>query len=163
MSYFSYALSHTVEITEQALQNKVSAMMPFEKTKFFVSVRVTEPVVSLLAESDQIGVLANIEVNIPGGVKHSGQVNMLGTLIYNAKQGAFYFSEPILVDFTIDKLSIKQNQKVKKITQSLMTKLLAKYPVYKFKEDELKHKLAKAMLASVKVDDGKLLLKMSLF
>ena len=45
ISQIAMAFSYTMEISEKELQGKVSAIMPLEKSKFFVKVMLSEPVV----------------------------------------------------------------------------------------------------------------------
>ena len=39
MSKLSFAFTYTLEITEDELQSKITAMMPMEKNKFFIQSR----------------------------------------------------------------------------------------------------------------------------
>ena len=88
---------------------------------------------------------------------------MTGTLEYNAKKGAFYFRNPSIVGLEVDHVEKKYMPKIKEIAELAMTKALSSYPVYTFKEDDVKHKLAKSTLKSVIVKDEALLVTLSLF
>lgn len=162
-SQFSQALSYTLEITEQELQEKVSAMMPMEKKKFFVTVIVSNPQVDLIEESNEIGVFVNIEAIAPGGVKGAGSAKIIGTLSYDKEKGAFYLNNPKIISMDINKMPEKISPKIQQVSQLALTKALSKYPVYKFKDDNLKHKLAKATLESIEVKNEKLLVTLGIF
>ena len=90
LSQFAVALDYTQEITEQEIQEKISAFMPIEKKKYFVTVTLSNPIIDLLKESDEIGIRANIDASAPGGIKGSGEVMIKGTLDYEPKKGEFY-------------------------------------------------------------------------
>jgi Protein of unknown function (DUF1439) len=163
ISQLALAFSYTLEITEQELQDKVSAMMPMEKKKYFVTVRMFDPEVDLSKESNEIGVFTNIEVITPGGFRSTGRANIKGTLSYDSEKGAFYFHNPTIVSLEVDKLPEKFSPKVKKITQLAVTKAMSVYPIYKFKDNKIKHKLAKAVLESIAVKNESLHVTLSAF
>jgi len=159
----SFAFSYTLEISESELQKKVSAMMPMKKENMLVVVTVSDPKVDLIKESNEIGVFTNIEVIALGSLKGSGRANITGTLKYDAQKGEFYFRDPTVVSLEVDNVAKKFIPKIKAITQLAITKAMSVYPVYKFKGDNIKHKLAKAALKSVTVEQEKLLVTLSAF
>lgn len=157
------ALDYTQEITEQEIQEKVSALMPLEKKRYFVTVKISDPKIDLIKEINEVGILANIEVIAPGGIKGRGEVMIQGALDYDAKKGAFYFNQPKIVSLKIDQVPTDFIPDIQALAQTALTKALASYPVYKFKDDNLKHRLAKSVLKSLQVQDEKLLITLSAF
>lgn len=157
------ALDYTQEITEQEIQEKVSAFMPIEKKKYFVTIKISNPKIDLIKESNEIGILASIEANAPGGIKGKGKVMIKGTLEYDPKKGEFYFKNPTIISLAIDKVNDNIIPKIQGIAQAALSKVMTVYPVYKFKDDNLKHTLAKAVLKSLKVENEKLLLTLGVF
>ncbi len=155
------AISYTVEISEAKLQQKVLAMMPMEKRSFIFTVTLSEPEIELIEGSNQIGVFTHIKIVIPGLVKGTGRAKIAGSLSYKSETSEFFFKDPSIEKLEIDKVPERYIPKVKKIVQKIASKILATRPIYKLKDDNLKHKLAKAMLKSVAVKDKKLLLEMS--
>jgi hypothetical protein len=158
-----FAVDYTHEITQKEIQEKVSALMPIERKKYFVTVRVSNPIIDLIKETGEIGIFANVEAIAPGGIKGSGEVMIKGILDYHPKEGAFYFINPTITSLAIDKVPSKFMPRIKKIAQTALTKAMAVYPVYKFKDDDLKQTLAKAVLKSLKVSNEKLVLTLGLF
>jgi len=61
-SQLAWAFSYTVEISEKELQEKISAMMPLEKKKFFMSVVLSNPDVDLMENDNKIGITIDIKV-----------------------------------------------------------------------------------------------------
>ena len=163
MAHSSVAFSYTLEISESELQEKVSAMMPMKKKNVFVAVTISDPKVDLIKESNEIGVFSNIEVIALGSLKGSGRAYIKGTLKYEAQKGEFYFRDPTVVSLDVDNVAKKFIPNIKKITQLAITKAMSVYPVYKFKDDNIKHTLAKAALKSVTVEHEKLLVTLSAF
>jgi len=163
LSQYAQAFSYTLEITEQELQEKVAAMMPLERKNQFASVTISDPKVDLIKQSNEIGVFAKVSIIVLGGIKGSGSVKIQGTLSYDAAQGAFYLHEPKVVGLTIDNAPKQFSLNAQKITQRALTKAMLKYPIYQFKDRNTKEKMAKAALESVTVENGKLLVKLSVF
>jgi hypothetical protein len=157
------ALEYIQEITEQEIQKKVSAFMPIEKKKYFVTVKISNPEIDLIKETDEIGIKANIEAFALGGIAGNGEVTIKGKLNYDPKKGEFYFKNPTIVSLFIDKVPKSLIPKVQGIAQTALSKAMAAYPVYKFKEGNLKHTLAKAVLKSLKVKNEKLILTLGVF
>ena len=158
-----FALDFTQVITEQEIQAKVSAFMPVEKKRYFVTVKISNPKIDLIKESDEVGILANIDAAAPGGIKGSGKVMIQGTLDYNSKKGEFYYKNPKIVSLEIDQVPANFIPDIQAIAQAALSKALAAYPVYKFKDDDLKHRLAKSMLKSIKVDNEALIVTLGAF
>lgn len=162
-SSLASAFTYTLEITEEELQSKVEAMMPIEKKKFFVTVVLSAPDVDLKVGDDLIGLSTNIHVAAPGGVNGEGNAKITGTLRYEANAAAFYFDNPRVVKLDSKNISPDVLPMVKELSQLAVSKILEVKPVYKLTDDKLKHKLAKSMLLSVKVENNLLLVELSAF
>ncbi|NOX67382.1 MAG: DUF1439 domain-containing protein [Chlorobi bacterium] len=152
-SQAAIAFSYTVEITEPELQEKILKIMPLVKNKFFVTVTLSEPKVDLQSENNNIAIFCRVEVTAPGGIKGTGKVKVSGSLKYEQKKYEFFLKDPVLESLEIDKVPDKFIPKIKNMSQQIITKVLAKRPVYKLKDNNLKHKLAKSLLQSITVKD----------
>ena len=157
------AYSYTLDITEADIQEKVSAIMPIEKTKFFMRVKLSEPKVDLLKTGNRMALHLNVETSIPNVVKGSGRGKVSGNLNYDASEGAFYFKDAKLEEMEVNGLSQKYTDKVKKIAEAILAKALSKYPVYKFTDKDVKQKIAKSTLQSLEVRDEVLFVTLGLF
>jgi len=157
-SQFSSAFTYTLEIPEQELQEKIDMMMPLERKSFFVTVVLSEPKVDLIQESNEIGFFSHVEVLIPGGLKGSGRGKIKGSVVYDADQGAFYLNNPSIEGLEIDRVPKKFYKKISAAIQVVLAKSLSKYPVYKLKDDDVKHQLAKSSLKSISVGNKTLLI-----
>lgn len=157
-SQVATAFSYTVAITEPELQEKVLKIMPLVKKKFFVTVTLSEPKVDLQTENNNITVFLRIEVTAPGGIKGTGKLKVSGSLLYEPNNYEFFLKDPVLNNIVIDKVPDKYMPKIKSMSQQMVTKVLAKKPIYKLKDDNLKHQLAKSLLQSITVKDKTLYL-----
>lgn len=163
ISPFSKALTYTLEMTEQELQTRVEALMPLKKKNMLMSLAVTNPKVNLLTETNQLSIFANIAVTTLGNFKGAGKGNIVGEISYDKQQGVFYFVNPEVRDITVDNLPAKYAPKIRDVSQILLTQAMAKYPVYKLKNDDMKQKLAKSLLQSVHVENGKIIATLKMF
>lgn len=162
-SQLAMAYSYTLEISEQELQNKISSMMPMERKLLVVSIIISDPKVTLIKDSNKIGIFTNLAVIAPDGAKSTGRVSFTGTLNYDPNQGAFYFHNPVIEKLEIDKLSDQYSADIKQITQLAVSSAMAAYPVYKLQNDVLRQKYVKSVLESIAVNDGKLLITLKAF
>jgi len=137
--------------------------MPMEKKKLFVKVVLSQPEVDLSVGNNKIGVFSNIEVIAPGGIKAEGKAKFNGSLSYNAENHEFYFHNPEIISLESNSIPPKLMPKVKELAQTTASTYLAKKPVYKLNDKNLKHKLAKSVLESIEVKNNKLMVKLSAF
>jgi hypothetical protein len=162
VSQMAYALEYVQEITEQEIQAEVSAFMPIERTKYFVTITISNPIIDLLKETDEISLLANIEANAPGIIKGRGKIMINGTLDYDAIKGEFNLKNPTIVSLTIDDVAEEFMPEIKKIAQMTLSKAMMVYPVYRFKDTNIKEQLAKSVLKSVKVKNETLFITLEM-
>ncbi|MEY8204275.1 MAG: DUF1439 domain-containing protein [Bermanella sp.] len=161
LSTFSH--SYTLEFTESQLQEKISAMMPVTKKTMLATIVVDDAILDLVAGSERLALSASIQADALAGLSASGSLKIMGTLKYNAQQGAFYFHEPKLIELNIKDVPPKFHEQIKKLAQAALAKSLSRYPVYKLKDDNMKQQLAKSMLKSMEVKDQTLVVTLGLF
>ena len=157
------ALNYTLELTEAELQQRVSAAMPLSKKQFFTQLTLSDPNLDLIANSNQIRIFCKIQLKLNKKLQADGQITIRGQLNYRADEGAFYFKEPIIEALEMAQLPQKYQSRAVSIAQKGATYLLNTLPVYRLKQEQLSHALAKAALKSVVVEDEKLLLELALF
>lgn len=162
LTFSCIAGAYTVEFSEADIQEKVSAMMPLQRKRLFVTIIITQPVVKLLKNVNKISIKANLEA-LAGGHRGTGNMTITGALTYNKKNGTFHLKDPAISDMHIDRIQQQYQPVIKDIAQSAMAKTLASRPVYTLQDDNIRHKLAKSALESISVNDGKLVVVFSLF
>ena len=157
------AQAYTLEISAEELQAKVTAMMPIEKKKFFVTVTLSNPAVDLAVGDNKIGIFSDIKLRTPGGVSGSGSLKVTGALKYVADEGAFYLQSPQIISLESTDISANMLPKVRELAQLAVQEFLARKPVYRLQDDNIKHNLAKAVLQSLKVENNKLVVELGIF
>ena len=158
-----HAMSYTLQIDEEALQERVDAMMPLEQSQLFVRVRMSDPKVDLIKGANEIRVDMNIRAFGPGGLQGSGVLGIKGSLSYNEKQGAFYLKNPELVHIEIAQLPAEFEPTIKEIADLTLKQVLVAHPVYRLEDDDKIQSLAKATLSTVEIKDEILNLTFNLF
>ena len=163
LSQGAFALSYTLTMTEQELQEKVASMMPFKQTQFFITVTLSDPKVELIKESNEIGVFTQVKVSAPGGIYGTGRGKVTRTLSYDASKGAFFFKSPKIVNLELDQVPKEYVKNIQLIAQVTATQAMSVYPVYILSDNNQSQKLAKSRLESVEVKDETLNVVLRLF
>lgn len=161
--FSSVSLAYTLEVSEEEIQKRIEAVMPIEKKQLFFTVRLSEPKVELTKGSDRLGLFLNVDVLVPSVAKGAGKGKITGKIRYEKSEGAFYIDEPIIESIEVKRFPAKYTNKMRGLTQTLLAKALSKYPVYQFKDKDIKQKMAKATLKTVEIKDEKLLITLGLF
>lgn len=138
-------------------------MMPLEKKKFFVTTILTNPVIDLIETTNELGLSTDVAIKAPGNIVGNGKVSFTGTLRYENDSGSFYFDNLKVVSLDVEHVSPETLPKIKKVLVFVAKKFLAKKPVFTFKDNSLKHKLAKSALKTISVENEKLIIELGLF
>ena len=157
------SFNYTIELSERNLQEKVNAMMPLEKTRFFLTVRLSKPKLELIDVSNEIVLFTHIDVIAPGGIKGSGRGQLSGSLRYEATSGELFLDSPKLKNLQIDWFPKMFSNSVAMIAEPLLATASAKYPVYRLRDDNATHQLAKSTIKSIKVKNHNLVITLGIF
>ena len=163
ISSLSWSFSYTVEISEQQIQQKIDALMPLERKKLFFLVTLSDAKVDLVEGKNEISLFSQVRLDAPNNIRATGRAEIAGTLIYKAKEGAFYLNNPQIKQIEIDQLDPGLMPTMKKLAQNAVAKSLVKQPVYTLNDQDLKQKLAKSMLKSINVENQILKATLSAF
>jgi len=157
------ALSFTHELTQEELQEKVSAMMPIENKTLFFTVKVFDPKIELKTDEDRIGVFIQIAISGLGNLQAAGRGKLSGSVSYNAEQKAFYLHDPIVESVEFDGLRPEHVEQAKQLMQIAISSTVLLTPIYRFDPNSDEHNFAKSKLQSVEVKEGVLRLTLNLF
>ena len=153
----------TVELTEADLQAKIDRRLPIEKQKLLFTVLVSALKVELSEGSERIGMVADMEIKSPHLSSGKGRAWLDGTLRYESSEGSFYFQQTEVREVKFENIPAKYHGLLRELLQHAVQRRLAETPVYQLDENKTKQQLAKALLKSVKVIGGKLVLELSFF
>jgi hypothetical protein len=159
----AFSFSYTLELSEADIQERVDAMMPLEKKKFFVTTILTNPVIDLIEITNELGISTDVAIKAPGNIVENGEVSFTGTLRYDNGSGSFYLDHLKVVSLDVKKVSPDSLPRIKKILEFIAKKFLAKKPFFTFKDDNLKHRLAESTLKSISVKNETFIIELGLF
>lgn len=157
------ALTYTIEVPKKIIEQQIAMHMPLEKKLLMATLRLSEPRLTLLEESNEVSLFLNVDVIMLEGLKGSGRGELVGTIEYRAEQGAFYLVNPRIVNLNIDRLPSFLFSKIAHTAELLLARSLSTYPVYRLNENDARHKMAKAALKDVRVSRDTLLLTLGMF
>ena len=104
-----------------------------------------------------------VEVLALQSLQGNGEIDVSGRLEYVAEQGAFYMRDIQVDALKVERLSQTYQGQVKALAQSLLAEVLSQQPIYKFKDNDIRHQMAKASLKSVTVANEKLSIELDVF
>lgn len=155
--------SQTISLSQLELQQQLDQMGSAQYQDALLSVVVKEPKVELTQGSDKIGLRGKVETVLLGSMQASAVLHLRGSVVYKAKEGAFYLHNIELLSLQSEQIPQQQLAHVKSIVESLLNQLLKEQPIYALSETEKSEQLAKAILKSVSVENAKVLLHLSAF
>jgi len=157
----SVASAYTVELTQNEVQAAVADYFPVKHISPFVMLTAHNPKVSLEPKNGRIGLEFSVLANVPGILTGEGRGLIDGDLEYRDKTGEFYLRDPKIKSLELYDMPAEVTATVKLALQALMKQSLPVMLVYKLQDNDLKQRMAKSVLSSVTVRDGKLLLELS--
>lgn len=162
MSCVSTVQAWTVELTETELQDKINKLVPFEKNKLLLTLLVSAIDVELKEGSELIGLVVDMEIKSTHFSSGKGRAYVAGRLTYRPDEGSFYFQDAKVSEVHFENIPDKHHELLRALLQRALQKRLTGAPIYQLDKTRIKHKLARAVLKSVKVLDRKLVLEMGL-
>lgn len=155
--------TQTISLSQQELQQQLDQMGSAQYQDALLHVVVKNPKVELTPGSDKIGLRGKVETVLLGTLQASALLHLRGSVIYKAKEGAFYLQNIELLSLESDQIPPKQLANVKSIVENLLNQLLEEQAIYELSETEYSEQLAKAVLKRVSVENAKVLLHLSAF
>ncbi|MDG9666588.1 DUF1439 domain-containing protein [Hahella sp. CR1] len=150
------ALAYRLALTELDLQRYLTAHFPIETRKYLLGVRLHDPWVRLDDARNRIAVGARVELQLPGGFISTGVVEMEGVLSYSPQEGAFYLFDPQITDLQLHPIPGRYLKPARAAVRIALSRYVAGAPVFQFRMDSLRHRLARALVKNVEVRRGKL-------
>lgn len=155
------AVAYTVELTREEVQEVVAGHFPVKHVTPLVMLTAHNPQVSLKQKSGRIGLAVSVLANVPGILSGEGRALIDGDLEYRAKTGEFYLRDPKIKNLELYGFPADIIRSIRHVLQQMMRQSLPVMLVYKLQDDDLKQKMAKSVLSSVTVREGKLILELS--
>lgn len=162
LSACSGIYSKKIVFTLQELQEKVASEFPLKKRKSLVTVNFLNPRILLSQESDRIGISLDMEVSAPGLKVVTGHLEADGGLEYRPDSGEFVFTEARVRVFELTDIPRAYARTIEQVGATLVKSYLSELTLYRLKQDNFKHSLAKLVLKSVAVENGEVVVEIGL-
>jgi hypothetical protein len=157
---------YEVRLTQEQIQERLDQIFPVTKRHLLVfEVTYRNPRVTLSEGSDRIrfsidAELGNLTTN--AGERLSGSCEIVTGLRYDAEQYAFFLVDPTIEKLALAGLPIGMTPKVEQALRATAEEVLASRPVYTLRPTDLKKTAARAVLKSVEVESGQLVITLGL-
>ena len=162
LSACSGIYSKKIVFTRQELQEKVASEFPLKKRTSLVAVNFLNPRILLARESDRIGISLDMEVSAPGFKAVTGHLEADGGLEYRPDSGEFVFTEGRVLTFELADIPTAYSRAIEQVGAKLVKTYLSDLTLYRLKQDNFKHALAKLVLKSVAVENGEVVVEIGL-
>jgi hypothetical protein len=153
---------YTFSIPLSQLQHKVSRQFPIEKTNYWLTVRLLDPVVRLDEEANRIGVELTIRLHTLGDLTFQWRGLVDGRLEYHRETSGFYLLNPNLRRLHLDGAPSHYQSITRTVTGLLLDKVFATTPIYQLDTTKFRHSLAKLLLKSMTIKKDKILIELGL-
>jgi len=155
-------LRKEIVFTQADLQSKVEKSFPVNKKKRLVKVELSNPDILLAAGSERIGMRLQIAAALPGMGTVTGSAEADGDLVYLSDQGKIAITNTKLRQLEIGEVPSAYRKTVEAIAASLTRRYLSDVTVYTLNQDEFKESLAKLILRTIAVEDGRVVVEIGL-
>jgi hypothetical protein len=157
---------YELRLTQQEIQDRFDEKFPFSKRHLLLfEVTYSNPKVILTEGSDRIRFSTDAELSnfaTSGGQRLSGSCEVVAGLRYDAEQHAFFLIDPEIEKLDIAGLPVELTPKVQQAMVATAEEVLTRRPVYTLRPTDLKKAAARAVLKSVKVENGVLVIALGL-
>jgi hypothetical protein len=149
------AFQADITIPKYAVQNQVDMKFPVEKDVVIAKAELKYP--DVYFKGDHIG----MRLQYVGRFLKKpaeGLIDFHGPLVYKPEKGAFYLAKIEIVNFTVNKESLSNRDKLQGTLESIINTFIMDVPVHRLKQRDFKEKLARLLLKKVRVKDETLIL-----
>lgn len=145
----------TVKFSEAELQDKVNKVMPLVRETSFMTVELTNPILTLAKDKNEIELQLNLKLMM-GGLENRGYTRLTGSLSYKAADAAFYVTNMQVHEVRVDGMPEFFTPEVIKMAEQIVNPVLDQMPIYKLKDD-ITQTMVKAVLKSIEVHNKTLI------
>ena len=147
------------KLSEIHLQSVLQGYFPISEYAAFARVTLNEPAVKLEKGSKDISLIIPMDAKLAGNDIRQGHVTIFVSLSYKHTTGGVYLDNPRIQQLVIPGVSEKLKADLRGIVEAMATNSLPLVRIYKVKEKDLNHSLAKSALKAFDIDDAHLRLE----
>jgi len=154
-----------IRLSEDQILQAVGKKLPFKKTYLIIfNVKLDNPRITLLEGSDRVqaGLDATVKVKLGDERPFRGSADISGNVRYVPEQGEFFLMDPEIETLSIEGVPDSYADKIDAIMTTALAAFFDARPIYTLKESDTKQAAAKLALKDVAVENGELVLTLSL-
>ena len=148
--------------TREDLQARLTKRFPRKEKHALVAVTFSNPEILLEPGAAAMGIRLEIEIAPRLGKRRRGQVMAEGGLEYRPQRGQFFIVNPKVIAVELDDVKGEYQQSVRSVVDRFVERYLSEVAVYRLDQKDFKQKVAKLVLKSVDIRDGKLVVVVGL-
>ena len=164
--YYFAGKEYVYQFTEAQLQQKLSAKLPLSRRYLFIfEVTLDHPRVSLVDGADRVAagldVILNIHVN-DSPVPLGGTLDVSGGVSYDAEQGAFFLTAPVIEKLQVQGIPAQYTNKASQVLAKALGDYYRTHPLYTLSPTRAKQAAARLVLKDVEVRDQTLIVTLGI-
>ncbi len=148
--------------TSEDLQAKLTQKFPRKEKHPLMAVTFSNPEILLEPGADAMGIRLEIKMAPRLGKQRKGKVVAEGGIEYRPQRGEFFIVRPKVISIELDDLKGKYEKSVRSVADRIVEQYLSEVAVYRLDQKDFKQKVAKLVLKSVDIRDGKLVVVVGL-
>ena len=146
-------------LTREELQREVEKKFPIEKSELLFSAALSKPRVLLNPANNRLGLGVTIMVSAPLIKTMTGQGELDGNVRFDPAARELYLDSPRLKLIEASGISEKDLRSAEEIINPLLATTLARVPIYRLKETDLRVPVTQAQVKDVRVQEGSVVLR----
>lgn len=122
---------------QEQLQRALDKKFPYErKVMEIFTVQLTQPQLTLMAESNRLRVTTNVSLRAPIGPVYHGTLTVQSGVRFDAKQSALVLTQPVVEQFDVQNFP-QASSLISTLGRGVVEPLLQDYPIKTFRPEEL--------------------------
>lgn len=148
-----------VSLSDTHVQSVLHNYFPLKEYAAIARVTLQGPKVRLGKNNKDIALMIPIDANIINDAMHRGHIIVLVSLSYKASSGSLYLSNPRVTQLEMPSVDKKLLGELSEFIKTIIKNALPLVRIYKVKEQDLNHSLAKSTLKHFSFEDRRLSLE----
>lgn len=142
------------KLSDTHIQSAVYRHFPLREYAAFARITLHEPQVILSQGERDMVLVIPVDANIPDQPLQQGHATVAVSLSYKPGNGGLYLINPRVIKFEMPSVSKIMNKNLRATIEMICKNALPLVQIYKLKEKDLNHSLAKSVLKSFSIKDS---------
>ena len=156
--YFFSGKTYTFSFTQQQIEEQLASRFPIQKNHLVIfGIQYENPRVKLIDGKSEFAIGVDARAQFAVNKKRlTGSADLLTEVTYDPETGTFTLHKPRLTDLMISDVPQDHLETIKRIANELASEKVSGIPIYELRPKDVKTSIARLVLKSVFVRNGKL-------